>query len=73
MQHSFAVWRLQQDVAPKSVEDGSVVIKGPQSVADADEKKIGVWEAIRIVLVDEKTWMFFGILMSNCEFSLSSV
>jgi len=66
MEHNFAIWRLQQDVAPRtSVEDGGTV-KVPQgAVANADEEKLSVWEALRIVLGDAKTWMFVGILMSN--------
>ena len=66
VQRDFAIWRLQQDVAPRSADDGDVV-KVPGDTANGRERRIGVWEALRIVLLDGKTWMFCGILMSNCE------
>ena len=60
MQHDFAIWRLQKDVALRSIAD--------RAVADRGIKKIGVWEAFWMVLVDRKIWIFCGILTSTCEF-----
>ncbi len=66
MQLEFAVWRLKQDAAPRSAEDGDVTVVPAYSEGGSGEK-MSMVKAFWAVIADGKTWIFCGILTCACE------